>query len=183
MMFGQTVQNHSVQQPALLQQPSWLTHARSCRGFTTRRPWQRSSQQNRRCAPLCSATSDAGQAQESSKPAADAGSLFSDLSDACTELKRAPPSMVRIFGGTCDCIVCSCHFREIIEASVADKQSVQWRRASSLLHLQKYDASGDVLAAMKALKEAGALSKWGKLVEDGLTRRNVFLGDLKQVPL
>jgi hypothetical protein len=45
----------------------------------------------------------------------------------------------------------------------------------------KYDASGDVLAAMKALKEAGALPRWGKLVEDGLIRRNVFLGDLKQV--
>jgi hypothetical protein len=48
---------------------------------------------------------------------------------------------------------------------------------------QKYDASGDVLAAMKALKEAGALPKWGKLVKDGLIRRNVFLGDLKQVIL
>ena len=47
--------------------------------------------------------------------------------------------------------------------------------------MQKYDASGDVLAAMKALKEAGATPKWGKLVEDGLIRRNVFLGDLKQV--
>ena len=33
---------------------------------------------------------------------------------------------------------------------------------------------------MKALRDAGALKKWGKVLDEGLIRRNVFLGDLKQ---
>jgi len=45
---------------------------------------------------------------------------------------------------------------------------------------QKYEASADVLAAMKALKEAGALAKWGKVMDEGLQRRNIFLGNLRQ---
>ncbi len=47
--------------------------------------------------------------------------------------------------------------------------------------MQKYEASADVLAALEALKKCGAVSKWGKIADDGLIRRNVFLGDLKQV--
>lgn len=46
---------------------------------------------------------------------------------------------------------------------------------------QRYEASADVLSAMKALKEAGEVKKWGKIMEDRPQRRNVFLGDLKQV--
>lgn len=40
-----------------------------------------------------------------------------------------------------------------------------------------------MLAAMNALKEAGAVQKRGKLMVDGLMRRNVFLGDLRQATL
>lgn len=34
---------------------------------------------------------------------------------------------------------------------------------------------------MKALKAAGEVKKWGKIMEDRPQRRNVFLGDLKKV--
>mmetsp|Transcript_12439 Transcript_12439/g.37406 ORF Transcript_12439/g.37406 Transcript_12439/m.37406 type:complete len:338 (-) Transcript_12439:3-1016(-) len=46
---------------------------------------------------------------------------------------------------------------------------------------EKYNASSDVLEAMKALKESGAIKKWGKIADEGVTRRNVFLGELKKV--
>lgn len=46
---------------------------------------------------------------------------------------------------------------------------------------ERFDASADVLTAMKALKEAGEIKKWGKLMEDRPQRRNVFLGDLKKM--
>lgn len=51
------------------------------------------------------------------------------------------------------------------------------------LHTQKYAASANVLNAMNALKEEGALTKWGKIMEEGLQRRNIFLGNLKQVSM
>ncbi len=44
----------------------------------------------------------------------------------------------------------------------------------------KFDYSADVLSAMEALKAAGAAPKWGAGTE-GLTRRNVFQGELRQV--
>lgn len=46
---------------------------------------------------------------------------------------------------------------------------------------ERYDASADVLSAMKALKAAGEVKKWGKIMEDRPQRRNVFLGDLKKM--
>lgn len=47
--------------------------------------------------------------------------------------------------------------------------------------LQRFDYSGDILAAMEDLKTAGVLKKWGTAVEDNLQRRNVFMGELKQM--
>lgn len=61
-----------------------------------RRPMWRAMRHGRQRAQLCSATSEAGQAQESSKPVVDARPLFEELADACAELRRAPRSMVRM---------------------------------------------------------------------------------------
>ncbi len=64
------------------------------------------------------------------------GQSFSQLEDAATALRKAPPS-------------------------------------------EKYEYSKDVLAAMSALKEAGALRLWGSAAS--VERRNVVLWELKRV--
>lgn len=43
------------------------------------------------------------------------------------------------------------------------------------------DAASDVMDAMKALREAGAVPKWGAVLEAPPARSNVFLGELKRV--
>eukprot|EP00891_Asterochloris_glomerata_P002802 jgi/Astpho2/2802/e_gw1.00050.156.1_t len=44
----------------------------------------------------------------------------------------------------------------------------------------KTEFSGEIVTAMEGLKAAGALKKWGKGLE-GLERRNVFMGELRNV--
>lgn len=46
---------------------------------------------------------------------------------------------------------------------------------------EKYDFSKDVLDAMTAMKENGALRLWGSACDPPVDRRNVFLGELKRV--
>jgi hypothetical protein len=170
---------HTADQHHLLLHSSRVTGVRSCNSFTTRQTRQRALQRHSRHAAPCSATSEAGQGQELRSSATDAGKLYTELSEACTELKRAPPSMVR------DALSDPRYGLHILAhrslGRVLLMSDPAWTVSNQFWTAQKYDASGDVLAAMKALKEAGALPKWGKLVEDGLIRRNVFLGDLKQV--
>eukprot|EP00197_Chlamydomonas_leiostraca_P008890 CAMPEP_0202868502 /NCGR_PEP_ID=MMETSP1391-20130828/10913_1 /ASSEMBLY_ACC=CAM_ASM_000867 /TAXON_ID=1034604 /ORGANISM="Chlamydomonas leiostraca, Strain SAG 11-49" /LENGTH=335 /DNA_ID=CAMNT_0049548681 /DNA_START=69 /DNA_END=1076 /DNA_ORIENTATION=- len=46
---------------------------------------------------------------------------------------------------------------------------------------QKFEFSGDVLAAYQAAKAGGALAKWGAWTEAPLARRTVMQGELRQV--
>jgi hypothetical protein len=97
MSFGRSLHGHGSGQSFLLLNPvPRVVHVSACNSFTTRCPLQQQSKQRSRYAATRSATSEAGQAQGSSQPAADAGKLFSELADACSELKRAPPSMVQM---------------------------------------------------------------------------------------
>lgn len=61
-----------------------------------------------------------------------------------------------------------------------NRKPVQLARAT---RLQRLDFSKDIMAAMKDLKAAGALPKWGSLLEEGTApeRRNTFIGELRQV--
>jgi hypothetical protein len=112
MTSGHAVRHNLAQQNLpLLTLGTRVVHATSCNSFTAQRPMRRQLQHSRRYAAHCAATSEGGQAQESVKRAADAGELFSELADACTELKRAPPSMV-----------CCC-MRRARDTAVTHKQS------------------------------------------------------------
>jgi len=46
---------------------------------------------------------------------------------------------------------------------------------------EKVNASSEVLNSMNTLKTAGAIPKWGSALSDSFQRRNVFLGELKQI--
>lgn len=62
------------------------------------------------------------------------------------------------------------------------EESMSDNACNNPCHLQKLEYSADVLAAMNALKEAGAIPKWGSAAASGtLSRRNVFMGELKQM--
>lgn len=43
------------------------------------------------------------------------------------------------------------------------------------------EAAGDVMDAMNALRDAGAVPKWGAVLAEPPARCNVFLGELKRV--
>lgn len=51
----------------------------------------------------------------------------------------------------------------------------------AVLREQKLDYSKDVLTAMQALQAAGAVPQWGSEQSEALVRRNVFMGELRQV--
>jgi len=59
------------------------------------------------------------------------------------------------------------------------KQSTEaWGKAPPSM---KFEISSEVLGDYEALKQVQALKKWGAALEGSLTRRNVFMGELKQV--
>lgn len=59
--------------------------------------------------------------------------------------------------------------------------SAKARRRNECLFLQKQEAAGEVLEALKKLKQESLVPKWGKALEDGFSRRSVSLPELKMV--
>mmetsp|Transcript_18753 Transcript_18753/g.52201 ORF Transcript_18753/g.52201 Transcript_18753/m.52201 type:complete len:371 (-) Transcript_18753:486-1598(-) len=47
--------------------------------------------------------------------------------------------------------------------------------------IEKVNASSEVLRSMSDLKDAGLVPAWGSAVADSMQRRNIFLGELKQM--
>lgn len=51
----------------------------------------------------------------------------------------------------------------------------------SCSHLQRQEASSEVMEAMTKLQAAGSVPKWGKALDGTFTRRSVMIGELRQV--
>jgi hypothetical protein len=137
----------------------------------------------------------------------DTGPSFEDLEFACSEVKRAPPSLVRpSLSGTTYAV--SHYFFwswNLLHVPVQLSLTLAWpclvvasllievrRHSNTKAHRsyttqilcvspQKQEASRGVLEAMQELQAKGALKKWGAALDPPLQRRNVFMGDLRQL--
>lgn len=64
--------------------------------------------------------------------------------------------------------------------SIHTKLAIEALTGCLALSWQKYEEGKEVVKAMAALREAGAVPKWG-IKENELQRRNVFLRQLNEV--
>lgn len=128
--------------------------------------------------------SDGG--QPATSPAANAATtvtvdtLFSNLDIDLDNYRRAPATLVRetasimIMGRGVSCLPrdggSACHLPH-----------APCRAACFPAGVQKQEVSGDVLATVEKLANAGALKKWGAALSDLPERRSVMLGELRLV--
>ncbi len=65
--------------------------------------------------------------------------------------------------------------------AAANNQSATEVAAIAPCPSQRLDFSGPVLQSYEQLRAAGVAPKWGSALTDALRRRNVFIGELRQV--
>jgi hypothetical protein len=143
-------------------------------------------QQASRRLPLrvrCDEVSSSAAAAPASTPVAVAD-LYKELDLSLDDYRRAPASVVSDARGTGALPGAA----RTAPEPAAENSAAAWRHrrltshpAHPALPTQKQEVTGDVLATVRKLADAGALTKWGAALADFPQRRSTMLGELRLV--